>query len=91
MNPAQNDNLLLNRIIDHFNKIAPVIVKESVSSLKTDHPIIDYYDVDFYLEKLDASFDNHDPEELKHILTENVEEINAIFFKNFKEARADNY
>ena len=84
-------NIILKRIIDHFVKIAPDIVQTSVESLSTDRPVIDFYDIDFYLEKMNGAFDDVDKEQLKKVATENLDEINAIFFMSYKNARANNY
>ena len=84
-------NIILKRIIDHFVGIAPNLVKTSVESLSTDKPKIDYYDVDFYLDKMKGAFDDVDEEKLKEVTFENLEEINAIFFMHYKNARANNY
>ncbi len=83
-----NDDIVLKRVLAHFERIAPQVVKESVESLSTDHPIIDYYDSDFYLEKLEGVFDDVEESKLRTIVFENIEEINAIFFKYYKSAKA---
>jgi hypothetical protein len=83
-----SDEVILKRILAHFEKIAPRIVKDSVESLATDHPIIDYYDSDFYLEKMEGAFDDVEENRLRKIVFENIEEINAIFFKYYKPAKA---
>ncbi len=90
MNISKNE-IVLKRIVEHFEKIAPKIVKESVESLNTDHPMIDYYDIDFYLSKMEEAFDDVDEETLRKVTFENIEEINAIFLKYYKPAKADNY
>jgi hypothetical protein len=82
-----SDEVVLKRILAHFEKIAPRIVKDSVESLATDHPIIDYYDSDFYLEKMEGTFDDIEESRLRKIVFENIEEINAIFFKYYKTAK----
>jgi hypothetical protein len=83
-----SDEVILKRILAHFENIAPRIVKDSVESLATDHPIIDYYDSDFYLEKMEGAFDDVEENRLRKIVFENIEEINAIFFKYYKPAKA---
>ncbi len=83
-----SDEIILKRILAHFEKIAPRIVKDSAASLGTDHPIIDYYDSDFYLEKMEGAFDDVEESKLRKIVFENIEEINAIFFKYYKSAKA---
>lgn len=83
-----SDEVILKRILAHFEKIAPGIVKDSAASLATDHPIIDYYDSDFYLEKMEGTFDDVEESKLRKIVFENIEEINAIFFKYYKSAKA---
>ena len=87
MNNNQSDKAVLKRILAYFEKIAPRIVKESVESLSTDQPIIDYYDSDFYLGKMEGSFDDIDENRLRKIVFENIEEINTIFYKYYKDAR----
>jgi len=84
-------NIILTRILAHFEKIAPGIVKEAVESLSTDHPKIDYYDADFYLSKMEGTFDDVDEDTLRTITLENIDAVNAIFFKHYKDAKADNY
>jgi hypothetical protein len=84
-------NIILKRIIDHFVQIAPGVVKTSVESLATDRPVIDLYDIDFYLEKMEGAFDDVDETKLREVATENLDEINAIFLMHYKDARADNY
>ena len=90
MNISKNE-ILLKRILEHFEKIAPKIVKDSVESLVTDHPMIDYYDIDFYLSKMEGTFDDVEEEILRKVTFENIEEINAIFLKYYKPAKANNY
>jgi hypothetical protein len=87
MSDNYSDEAVLKRILAHFEEIAPRIVKESVDSLSTDHPIIDYYDYDFYLGKMEGAFDDVDENRLRKIVFENIETINAIFFKYYKDAR----
>lgn len=87
----KEDLSLLKRILAHFERIAPKIVSDSVESLKTDRPMIDYYDIDYYLSKMEEDFDDVDEDWLRRVTFENLEEINAIFFKLYKEARADSY
>jgi hypothetical protein len=87
MDNNQSDEIILKRILAHFEKIAPRIVKDSVESLATDKPIIDYYDSDFYLGKMEGSFDDVDENRLRKIVFEHIEEINAVFFKYYKAAR----
>ncbi len=87
----ETENIILTRILAHFEKIAPGMVKESVESLSTDHPKIDYYDADFYLSKMEGTFDDVDEDTLRTVTLENIDAINAIFFKNYKNAKADNY
>jgi hypothetical protein len=83
-----SDEVILKRILVHFEKIAPRLVKDSVESLATDQPIIDYYDSDFYLKKMEGVFDDVEENRLRKIVFENIEEINAIFFKYYKSAKA---
>jgi len=83
-----SDGIILKRVLAHFETIAPQIVNESVESLTTDHPIIDYYDSDFYLERMEGRFDDVDEARLRKMVFENIEEINAIFFKYYKVAKA---
>lgn len=83
-----SDDVVLKRILAHFEKIAPKIVKDSVESLATDKPIIDYYDSDFYLKKMEGAFDDIEESRLRKIVFENIEDINAIFFKYYKTAKA---
>ncbi len=85
---VQEERVLLQRILAHFENIAPKIVKESVDSLSTDHPKIDYYDIDFYLEQMEGYFDGVDEDLLRKVTFENIEEVNAIFFKFYKNAKA---
>lgn len=82
-----SDEVILKRILAHFENIAPRIVKDSVESLATDHPIIDYYDSDFYLKKMEGAFDDVEESRLRKIVFENIEEINAIFFKYYKSVK----
>ena len=86
MNPEQKE-ALLTRILEHFETIAPVIVKESVQSLATDHPLIDLYDADYYLEKARGAFDDVDDSDLQSMISEYSEQIDDIFFKLYKTAR----
>ena len=87
MDNNQSDEIILKRIVAHFEKIAPRIVKNSVESLATDRPIIDYYDSDFYLGKMEGAFNDVDENRLRKIVFEHIEEINAVFFKYYKTAR----
>lgn len=79
--------LLLKRILDYFETIAPAIVQESVKSLVTAHPIIELYDEDFYLEKMSGSFDDVDESKLQQTVSDNIDLIDDIFFKNYRTAR----
>ena len=83
-----SDEIILKRILAHFENIAPRIVKDSVDSLATTQPIIDYYDSDFYLEKMEGAFSDVEENRLRKIVFENIEEINSIFFKYYKTAKA---
>ena len=83
-----SDDVVLKRILAHFEKIAPKIVKDSAASLAADQPIIDHYDSDFYLEKMEGTFDDVEESRLRKIVFENIEEINAVFFKYYKTAKA---
>jgi hypothetical protein len=76
-----SDDVVLKRILAHFENIAPRIVKDSAANLATDQPIIDYYDSDFYLKKMEGAFDDIEESRLRKIVFENIEEINAIFFR----------
>jgi hypothetical protein len=82
-----SENNIKKRILAHFENIAPRIVKDSVDSLVTEQPIIDYYDSDFYLKKMEGAFDDVEESKLRKIVFENIEEINAIFFKYYKSAK----
>jgi len=86
MSSNQSDETVLKRILAHFEKIAPRIVKESVRGLSTDQPTIDYFDSDFYLGKMEGAFDDIDENRLRKIVFENIEEINDIFYKHDKDA-----
>jgi hypothetical protein len=86
MNNNQSDEAVLKRILAHFEKIAPRIVNESVRGLSTEQSIIDYYDSDFYLGKMEGAFDDIDENRLRRIVFENIEEINGIFYKQDKSA-----
>lgn len=90
MNINKNE-ILLKRIVEYFEKIAPKIVLDSVESLATDRPLIDYYDIDFYLSKMEEAFDDVDEKTLRKMTFEHIEEINAIFLKYYKHVRANNY
>ncbi len=83
-----SDEIILKRILAHFENIAPRIIKDSVDSLATTQPIIDYYDSDFYLEKMEGTFSDVEESRLRKIVFENIEEINSIFFKHYKTAKA---
>jgi hypothetical protein len=83
-----SENVILKRILAHFENIAPRIVKDSAASLATDQPIIDYYDSDFYLKKMEGAFDDVEESKLRKIVFENIEEINTIFFENYKSTKA---
>jgi hypothetical protein len=83
-----SDDVVLKRILAHFEKVAPKVVKDSAASLTTDQPIIDYYDSDFYLEKMEGAFDDVEESKLRKIVFENIEEINTIYFKYYKSAKA---
>lgn len=76
-----SNEVILKRILAHFKKIAPGIVKNSETSPVTDQPIIDYYDSDFYLEKMEGAFDDVEESRLRKIVFENIDEINAVFFR----------
>jgi hypothetical protein len=78
---------ILERILAYFLEIAPVIVKDSVDSLSNGKPAVDLYDVDFYMSKMAGAFDDIAEEILREVTEEHVEEINAIFFKHYKEAK----
>lgn len=86
MNESQKKDIL-KRVIGYFEEIAPGIVKDSVDSLATDKPIVDLYDVDFYMSKMAGKFNDIAEETLREVTAEHTEEINAIFFKYFKEAK----
>ena len=83
-----SDGIILKRVLVHFEHIAAKMARESGESLSTDHPLIDYYDSDFYLEKMEGVFDDVEENKLRKIVFENIEEINAIFFKYSKAAQA---
>jgi len=83
-----SDETILKRILAHFQLMAPQIVKKSVESLATENPIIDYYDSDFYMEKMEGQFDDVDEARLRKIVFEHIDEINAIFFKQYKNKTA---
>jgi len=78
---------LAKRIVAFFEKIAPVIVVESVASLATDHPMIDLYDEDYYLEKMKDSFTDIDAATLREAVLDNIDAINDIFFRCYKDAK----
>lgn len=78
---------ILERILTHFKQVAPEIVNESVNSLNTDKPIIDLYDIDFYMDKMTGLFADIDEEKLREIAEGHIEDINAIFFKHFKKVK----
>ena len=86
MNESE-DKDILERILAHFERIAPDIVKESVDSLTTDKPIIDLYDIDFYMEKMAGLTGDIDEKKLREVATEHIEKINTIFLKYFKKAK----
>jgi hypothetical protein len=83
-----SDDIIVRRVLAHFEHIAAKMVKESGESFSTDHPLIDYYDSDFYLAKMEGAFDDVEESKLRKIVFENIEEINAIFFKYSKAAQA---
>jgi hypothetical protein len=78
------DKDILERVLAHFEQVAPAIVKESVDSLTTDKPIIDLFDIDYYMDKMTGLFAGIDEEKLREVAAEHIEEINAIFLKHFK-------
>lgn len=80
---------ILDRLAAHFERVAPLIVRESVKSLKTDKPIIDYYDIDFYLSKLEGAFGDLNGELLREVISNNIDTINEIFLKNYRNARVE--
>lgn len=86
MNKKENKDIL-KRVLAYFEKIAPGIVKDSVASQSTDKPIIELYDIDFYMSKMKGVFDDIDETTLREITAEHLEEINAIFFNHFKKAK----
>lgn len=86
MNESRKKDIL-KRVIEYFEEIAPGIVKSSVDSLSTDKPSVDLYDVDFYMSKMAGEFSDIAEETLREVTAEHIEEINAIFFKYFKEAK----
>ena len=71
-------------MLTRFEEIAPKIVKESADSISTDHPIIDYYDENFYFEKIEGFFWDVNKNTLKKIITDYKEQIDDIFLKNYK-------
>ena len=85
---SSDDEIIIKRILEHFEKVAPSIVKESVKSLETDRPKIDHYDLDFYISHMAGAFDDVEEERLKKLTFESIEKINAVFFKLYKEAKA---
>jgi hypothetical protein len=87
MSDNESNEIILRRILAHFETVAPRIVRESVDSLSTDRPVIDYYDSDFYLEKMEGAFDDIEENQLRRIVFEHIEQINAIFYKYYKEAK----
>lgn len=82
-----NNEALKKRIIEFFEKIAPIIVVESVASLATDSPIIDLYDEDFYLEKMKDAFTDVEESKQKEAVLKNLEKINDIFLQCYKKAK----
>ena len=86
MNKKENNDIL-KRVLAYFEKIAPGIVNDSVASQSTDKPIIELYDIDFYMSKMKGVFDDIDDTTLREITAEHLEEINAIFFNQFKKAK----
>ena len=82
-----NDKDILERVLVHFEQVAPGIVNESVDSLNTDKPIIDLYDIDFYMDKMAGLFEDINEKKLRKVVDGHIEEINAIFFKHFKKAK----
>jgi len=83
----KQEEILLERIIDYFEQIAPQIVDESVASLATDHPIIDYYDTDFYIGKMAGHFDDIEESYLQKFVTDHIADINSVFFQYYQNAR----
>jgi flagellar motor component MotA len=83
-----SDDVVLKRILAHFENIAPRIVKDSALSLEADQPLIDHYDSDFYLEKMEGAFDDVEESKLRKIVFENIDQINAVFYKYYKTAKA---
>ncbi|MCP4149370.1 MAG: hypothetical protein GY757_16605 [bacterium] len=84
---TDQENVILKRILDHFKIAAPKIVNESVESLSTDHPIIDLYDIDYYMDKMKGVFDDVEDALLRKVAFDNIEEINTIFFNLYKKAK----
>jgi hypothetical protein len=76
-----SDDFLLKRVLAHFEHIAAKMVEVAGESLSTDHPPIDYYDSDFYLAKMEEAFGDVEENRLRKIVFENIDKINAIFFK----------
>ena len=83
----EEHNEILARILAHFEKIAPGIVSDSVEVLSSGKPHVDLYDSDFYMEKLSGACDDVPAHELKKVLEENVDKVNDIFFKYYKEVK----
>jgi hypothetical protein len=83
-----SDDVVLKRILAHFENIAPRIVKDSSANLAADQPLIDYYDSDFYLKKMEGTFDDVEENRLRKIVFENIDQINAVFYKYYKTAKS---
>lgn len=86
---SNNSNeVILKRILAHFENIASRIVKDSAVNLAEDQPLIDFYDSDFYLEKMEGAFDDVEENKLRKIVFENIDQINAVFYKYYKTTKA---
>lgn len=84
---AEEKEIILKRILNHFEKIAPEIVKESANSITTEHPIIEFYDEDYYYEKTEGFFDDVDKNTLKKIIVDHKDKIDDIFLSYYKKVK----
>lgn len=88
MNDRDNKKIS-EKVLAYFEKNAPRIVKKSVNSLYLERPVVDFYDTDFYVSNLAKAraFKRIGQEKLRKIIDEHIDEIDVIFFKNFKDVK----
>lgn len=75
---------LVKEILNHFKRIAPSIVKESITRSATGNPKIDLYDEDFYLDQIKEYFSEIETQTIQKIIGDHKLKIDNIFLENYK-------